>query len=262
LVTSLPAKGGPATGICQGEINGDKTTDSVVVTSPTGANPPVVCGTLTGQHMYLETGVGTTGFAGSITFNYGTATATRTFRVKVTYFASDSNSALQAPAGCVQYFTGPMGTFQTYNFQGTTGNTMLDRQNYKTCFRQELGFCTVQFHESGTTAPDPFQLLAGPVIANMGATMTVTSLQGSVPNTCTGNFVQIDGIRYCGSFLNSITNQVNKGNVISRQSPFSVLTVSSFGIGATLAANAATALTGMLTSGVTGYSIDYTEVPC
>jgi hypothetical protein len=215
--------------------------------------------------MYLETGQGNSATAGSIAFNFGSAAATRTFRVKVTYFACDSNSALQAPAGCVQYFTGPMGTFQTYNFPGTTGNTMLDLQNYKTCFRQELGFCTIQFHQSGTTTPNPFQLLGGPFTAaanGVGATMTAgKSLQGSAAMMCTNNFVQIDGIRYCGSFLNTITAQVNNGNAISRQSPFSVLTVSNFAVkgGAVGDMNQ---YTGTATAGVTGYSIDYTEVPC
>ena len=40
-----------------------------------------------GQHIFLNTGSSGTS---SMTFNYGSATATRTFDVKVTYYTCDS----------------------------------------------------------------------------------------------------------------------------------------------------------------------------
>ena len=40
-----PTQGSNTVGKC-----GDSNTDTITVTSPTGANPPVVCGTLSGQH--------------------------------------------------------------------------------------------------------------------------------------------------------------------------------------------------------------------
>ncbi len=80
--------------------------------------------------VYLETG--TAGPAGSITFSFGSASATRSFRVKVVYV--ECYSRTRAPADCVQYFTGASGSFQSYNFQG---GTMLENQNYAVCIRQE-----------------------------------------------------------------------------------------------------------------------------
>eukprot|EP00095_Tigriopus_kingsejongensis_P003989 maker-scaffold141_size315519-snap-gene-2.19 protein:Tk03989 transcript:maker-scaffold141_size315519-snap-gene-2.19-mRNA-1 annotation:"hypothetical protein DAPPUDRAFT_313164" len=71
--------------ICPG--NCGNTGDSLTVRSPFSnfgaAFPPAVCGTLTGQHMYFETG--TTGDAGSITIMTGTGNGDRRYHIKVTY---------------------------------------------------------------------------------------------------------------------------------------------------------------------------------
>ncbi|TRY76636.1 hypothetical protein TCAL_11358, partial [Tigriopus californicus] len=77
-------------------------TDSITVTSPTRYSPPVVCGMLDGQHMYLETGQA--GIAGMISFNYGAAgaagalatTGTQRHKVKVTYYECSSPSSLES----------------------------------------------------------------------------------------------------------------------------------------------------------------------
>jgi len=48
----------------------------------------------------------------------------------------DVRKSYRAPANCVQYFTGTSGNFQSYNHQG---GVQLADQEYKLCFRQELG---------------------------------------------------------------------------------------------------------------------------
>ncbi|XP_059086990.1 uncharacterized protein LOC131883519 [Tigriopus californicus] len=78
------------------------------------ANPPVTCGSLTGQHMYMETG--DSGTAGIATITIGPMIGTRTYQIKVTYLECSNLS--KAPTDCVQYFTGVRGEFQSYNFQG------------------------------------------------------------------------------------------------------------------------------------------------
>eukprot|EP00094_Tigriopus_californicus_P013726 TCALIF_13282-PA protein Name:"Protein of unknown function" AED:0.22 eAED:0.30 QI:0/0.88/0.7/1/0.77/0.9/10/0/349 len=144
LVMAQPPTIGPM-------VEGDCATsgDFLAVNSPTGKSPPVTCGTLTGQHMFLETG--STGGAGSIDITYGSATSTRTFKVKVTFYQCDSLN--KAPADCVQYFTGVSGTFQSYNYQG---GQLIDNQRYATCFRQEEGYCTIQYREDTTTTTPAF----------------------------------------------------------------------------------------------------------
>ena len=117
--------------------------------------------------MFLETG--TTGTAGMAQFTFGTATTTRTYKIKVTYYRCDSLNRLgskntasgecswfcfRAPAGCVQYFTGTTGTVTSYNYP----NTVIDNQNYNTCFRQEQGFCSINYSQSPATGPDTFDL--------------------------------------------------------------------------------------------------------
>eukprot|EP00094_Tigriopus_californicus_P011637 TCALIF_11242-PA protein Name:"Protein of unknown function" AED:0.14 eAED:0.14 QI:0/0.66/0.25/0.75/0/0.25/4/0/95 len=81
-LTSLAA----TTGSC-GTVN-----DAITVSSPfsssSNAFPPAVCGTLTGQHMYFETG--TSGSAGVLSFAKGTGTGNRSYQIKVTYFTCDN----------------------------------------------------------------------------------------------------------------------------------------------------------------------------
>ena len=64
-------------------------------------------------------------------------------------------SKLRAPAGCVKYFTGTTGTVKSFNFEGQIMN---QNSNYKTCVRQEAGYCMIAWMESATTSPDPFQV--------------------------------------------------------------------------------------------------------
>ncbi|XP_059088934.1 uncharacterized protein LOC131885026 isoform X2 [Tigriopus californicus] len=137
--------------------------DAVTVSSPfsssANAFPPTVCGSLTGQHMYFETG--TSGdSAGTLSIAKGTGAGSRTFDIKATYYTCDNLA--KAPPGCTQYFTGQSGSFQSYNH---AGGQLLTDQLYKNCFRQELGFCRLSLTESATQTPDPFLLSAPDAIA-------------------------------------------------------------------------------------------------
>ncbi|TRY61311.1 hypothetical protein TCAL_12284, partial [Tigriopus californicus] len=142
-----------ATGLC------GTAADAITVTSPFSSSatafPPTVCGTLTGQHMYFETG--TTGTAGALSLAKGTTDGSRNYQIKVTYYTCDNLA--KAPPGCTQYFTGESGSFQSYNYQG---NQLLQSMNYNNCFRQEEGFCRLQISEATAMTPDPFILSADP----------------------------------------------------------------------------------------------------
>jgi hypothetical protein len=240
LETAKPAITGAAgtIGTCSSNtIHGD----SVTFKSPTGSSPPVVCGILTGQHMYLETG--TMGNAGTATFDFGSVASSKTFKVKVTYFNCNSNDRLKAPPGCVQYFTGISGEIESYNFQG---GTLLDHQNYQTCIRQAEGFCSILYTFDAQTTPNAFSLFQ--------------SSGAGVTDPCIGSFVMVPdtvslpaGIntdRFCGPLENLLV----PFTIVGGLAPFQLGTVSHF-------AKVLPALTAAST-GATGYNIDYTQVPC
>lgn len=49
----------------------------------------------------------------------------------------------RAPLGCLQYFTGTEGLVQTFNF--ADNGRHLANQNYRACFRQETGMCSIAY---------------------------------------------------------------------------------------------------------------------
>jgi hypothetical protein len=113
--------------------NSQCTTDSFSVTSPSGSSPPVICGTNTGEHMYVDA---TSSFCNSLSFGLGTTTtSTRSWEIRVSQFECDYNNL--APQGCTQYFYGQdNGKFYSFNYNSGSGyNLANQRQNI--CFRRE-----------------------------------------------------------------------------------------------------------------------------
>ena len=53
----------------------------------------------------------------------------------------ECESPFKAPADCLQYHTGPTGTFSSFNY----GNVMITSTFYTICIRQELGNCNIQY---------------------------------------------------------------------------------------------------------------------
>ena len=66
---------------------------------------------------------------------------------------------------------------------------MLQSQSYENCIRTEQGYCAIQWKESSTTSPDPFQV--GPIatVAANGASGTTCAQYITIPN------LSPDGIR-------------------------------------------------------------------
>lgn len=79
----------------------------------------------------------------------------------------------RAPPNCLQYFTGPAGMFQSFNYETlrTTQEALLIQQqqtgqnqymrdatyfnnlDYAVCFRKEIGFCTQTYQVNTTLVP-------------------------------------------------------------------------------------------------------------
>lgn len=114
-------------------------TDTFAVTNPGGPTTPVICGTNTGEHMYVDASEE----CNTLDFNFGSATTTsiRQFSIKVTQVSCDSE--LLPPEGCTQFFYGSTtDTVQTYNFDNGNG-LHLANQNQAICIRQERGSCRI-----------------------------------------------------------------------------------------------------------------------
>merc|ERR1711981_1322301 len=109
---------------------------------------PVLCGTLTGDHIYfdasddchdLNVSVGQSGIG-------TTEVATRKFNIKVTQISCTSESLV--PSGCLQYHTGVTGVAKSFNFdQGYH----LANQEQTICFRREAGSCRICYSAASIT---------------------------------------------------------------------------------------------------------------
>merc|ERR1719474_862841 len=138
-VTATDITIGPAAAMA-GSANriGNCDVDNFSVSTPGAKSPPIICGTNTGQHMY----VAASDQCNALSANIGsTSTATTSaFTIKVTQVPC--NSKRLAPSGCLQYFTGSSGTINTYNYNSGNG-VLLANQDYSSCVRTERTFCAI-----------------------------------------------------------------------------------------------------------------------
>jgi len=225
-------------------------TDYLTVEGQTGNNPPSICGTNTGYHMYAEFGADSTDTA-TVKLTYGSTTTAKTFNILLRQISC--TATWRAPTDCTQYFTGVSGSVKSYNF---AGGQLLNSQYYTNCIRTEKGYCGIQWKESSTSSPDPFQMTKHPV----------TNGGSGHPTACPASFIYIpnlspDGISalpvpdatqeyystMCGGAF-AIDGKALPLALISRQQPF-VLGVF-------------TDTTTALTAPTTGFNLDYTQVTC
>jgi len=180
------------TGLCTGK-------DTITLTQ--GANSltgelPTLCGTLTGQHIYLDHGSTASPSSIRIATTATAVTGGRLWRIQVRLLEADST--ILAPKGCRQFFTGETGTIISLNhLNGATSGTILGNTNYKACIRLLPGNNCVDYRQSSTTS---FSLNGGAGAKN-GA-------------TCTNDVVQIGSTRFCGTALSTVASQTT-GSIIS-----------------------------------------------
>jgi len=145
--------------------------DSFSVTSPGGVGTPVICGTNTGDHIYVDASPS----CNTLSFHIGSATSTvsRKWSIHVNQYAENYHN--KAPPGCLQYhFGATTGTFRSFNWNSGSG-VHLASQNQLICFRREAKKSKICFTGSGGTANE-FMISGG------GAT-TATGKIGSA-TTC------------------------------------------------------------------------------
>lgn len=169
--------------------------------------PPQVCGTLTGQHMYLDSGRATT--AATLTYTFIAASTANRWRIKVSQI--ECGNPNRAPPGCLQYFYGGQkNTWTSFNWDGSktcaTG-CILSTQMYSVCFRPEKGMCGNSYQTTSVSSTlDAWDL---PEAHDDNAIAdTNTSEQGAA--ACLGGAIHIPNgnaatqDQFCGSgFLDS-----------------------------------------------------------
>jgi len=168
-------------------IQGTCGDDTFTVTNPSGKNPPLLCGTLTGQHMYVDASSQCNDLSAVVASSQ--TTTNREWNIKVTQV--ECNSKLLPPTGCLQYFTGTTGFMYNYGWQGSTVNgasttAHLSDQDYTMCIRREEGYCSMSYSATATTG---FSVSTSPA--------TVSAIFGDV--ACTTDYLRIPGLQDSGS---------------------------------------------------------------
>jgi len=224
---------GPTAGACAGDAI------TVTQTSTTIGNGFTnLCGTLSGQHIYVEND----GANPAATLNIATsATAlARTWKILVRTIECDSPA--KAPGGCLQYFTGTSGNIMSFN-AGTTG-ALIDNLLYNICIRREAGMCsyTVREARSATGAtPDSFLVGNGLTDAAVAAAQCTTGAFLVIPNS------GVTSPEYCGGVLSNTNDDTQASPVTGNGAQFQIRVL-------TTAAN-----TGAAGS---GFDLVYAQVGC
>jgi hypothetical protein len=179
--------------------------DTFTVTGLSNAqNIPTICGTNSGEHIYVELGMGASNTA-TLDFSFGSAAGNRMFEVKVSQFTCDS--PVRPPEGCLQYYMGTEGRIRSFNFAAETHH--LNNQQYSICMRQEMGFCCNQYSVCALT--NSFTLDDQTVKAKHDADCSDDYIEiEASSNVCGGRLFHN---RYCGDLLSAFTDS-DMGNAI------------------------------------------------
>merc|ERR550532_1574804 len=212
--------------------------DSFDVTSGSSRDYFALCGTLTGQHMYVETGRATTDHVAK--FTIGTTSTVATWRIKVNQIECSSTS--KAPTDCFQYLTGISGGIKSLNYPTTALTDLL----YTICVRRDYGYCGIEWSESAITSPDPFDLNTGAVADALvlGLTASASAVYLSIPgsaNSLYGGLAFNDDAATIAAIVDETSSSVQAYGM-----PFT-LGVNSYGV-----ADAA----------VMGFNLVYNQLPC
>ena len=94
-----------------GMLVGDCTTDTLSISNPGGAVPPIICGINTGQHMWVPA----SDQCNMMTFDLDTGNSgtTRTWQIKVTQYECNVLSAPEQD--CLQWHTAQTGRYPNRN---------------------------------------------------------------------------------------------------------------------------------------------------
>merc|ERR1712048_1230616 len=157
--------------------------DTLAMAGQTGVDPPSICGTNTGYHMYTEFGATSTDTI-TMTLTWGSSgyTTAKTYNILARQISC--TASWKAPTDCTQYFTGVSGSVLSYSY-----GQLLNSMYYTNCIRTEAGYCSIQWKQSTTTSPDPFGILG----TTPATTVAGAGHSAPTPTMCTDGFITIPG---------------------------------------------------------------------
>jgi len=121
---------------------GECSNDTMMVSQVDGVSAAVVpmtlCGTLTGQHMYVTV---KNSDPAKITFDISSSTSMSRWKIKVTQIMCDDTDNL-APAGCVTYDMGDSGDIMSYNYDNGNGE-LINNQKFCHCIKYTDNMCDI-----------------------------------------------------------------------------------------------------------------------
>merc|ERR1711963_63415 len=149
LVLAGPEAGdtiSPNTVVTTGGGIGDCYEDTFYVTAPGSMSSPIICGTNSGAHMYLDA----SDDCNTVYVNIGgTTTTSRSWNIHVRQYACGDDDLYGWP-GCLQYYTGLTNALESFNFPTATtlvaATTHLSDQYYDICIRRAAGYCSICYH--------------------------------------------------------------------------------------------------------------------
>jgi len=222
-IVNLKLEQTASTGLC---------TDTLAIVSPTGVNPPSLCGTSSGDHVYSEVGTSSTATTVTVTLAVATSSTARSWKVKVTQIECYNTN--KPPTDCVQWYTPTVGTFQTLGF---TAGLLLTNLNYAICFKANAGYCGMEFStDTGTSSPDPFGLYdaintaASGRAGNYNCDTNWLGIPNAVATTAISPAIGIN--TFCGAVFNSAADTTGaisvtgEGMVVTKGLPFKINVIS------------------------------------
>ncbi|RWS05444.1 uncharacterized protein B4U79_04125, partial [Dinothrombium tinctorium] len=230
-------------------VNGNCNTDRMVISGQNSNSIiPALCGYNTGQHskklnatkiIFLSFSILYTVYVdidstqGPYTIRIITeGPGYRRWNIQITQIECLNLS--RAPQNCLQYNTGPSGTFSSFNYERlrmnepsqTTGQRELEANylnglDYAICFRKEAGFCSQTYNTNSSSTN--FE------IVNIHADGTPVFNQNSAGAgvlKCRYDYLVLSGIRFCGNRLN-IQGAQAANTQVTTDAPITVLRFSS-----------------------------------
>ncbi|KAJ9595502.1 hypothetical protein L9F63_013324, partial [Diploptera punctata] len=187
-----------------GPTNGTCIEDQFIVTGQNANSiAPIICGSNTGQHMYVD--MDNTNGPLRLNMLIMGGNLPRSFRIKITQIKK--GSPLEAPKNCLQYYRGSQGTIESFNYQIPTDSTLptrpgyMNNLNYAICIRKEPGYCTITYTNTGL-----FQITN---VDGDGMLVIPPGQAGAEVFNCPDDYIVINGIRLCGERLNDASVQLD-----------------------------------------------------
>lgn len=202
--------------------------DQLIISSRSLAQPIVLCGNLTGQHLYVDIdGASSVSLAVNSKENSPLLWAIAVQRIQCA-------TAWTAPPGCQQYFTDVSGQFSSFNFRFNEG-AMISSLDYTVCFRRAVGRCGLALRQcedrdrpastftvSGDTRPGRIrQAQSGDLCVSDWLQVACGSDRGVAPHDVTSaGYTCAD--RFCGSWFNALEGAGAPATVYTFVQPFAV----------------------------------------